>query len=240
MFSVERRGAEKNENFLRPSESFRIRGSNSAPQRLGVEVASGAVAYLSMTRRDLLALPAAGALLRVPGRSQQSFPGVAYRDYPRCLPDYLGELAKQAYERRESRNRGVENACHDSCAATMGAGDVLEIDGRRGGADAARSAESRILRPRWVSRGEDRLSEPPAVPYSRQSLHPHHGRAALSRGAVPDGPLRQRQGLRHIPAMLPGTGAPGICRAGVRPDGAGRARLLSGCNRHANTTFFVG
>ena len=45
-------------------------------------------------------MPAAGALLRLPGRSQQSFPGVSYRDYPRCLPDYLGELARQAYERR--------------------------------------------------------------------------------------------------------------------------------------------
>src|SRR5439155_23746030 len=53
-----------------------------------------------MTRRRLLALPAAGALLRRPAVSQKSFPGVAYRDYPRCLPDYLHELARQAYQRR--------------------------------------------------------------------------------------------------------------------------------------------
>ena len=53
-----------------------------------------------MTRRQLLALPAAGALLRAPAFSQKTFPGVAYRDYPRCLPDYLRELAEQAYQRR--------------------------------------------------------------------------------------------------------------------------------------------
>src|SRR5258708_2190001 len=53
-----------------------------------------------MTRRQLLTLPAAGALLRRAAVSQSSFPGVAYRDYPRCLPDYLRELAGQAYHRR--------------------------------------------------------------------------------------------------------------------------------------------
>ena len=58
-----------------------------------------------MTRRQLLALPAAGALLRSPALSQKSFPGTAYRDYPRCLPDYLRDLAEQAYQRR---NREIE------------------------------------------------------------------------------------------------------------------------------------
>jgi dienelactone hydrolase len=53
-----------------------------------------------MTRRQLLALPAAGVVLRRPAVSQRAFPGVAYRDYPRCLPDYLRELARQAYQRR--------------------------------------------------------------------------------------------------------------------------------------------
>ena len=53
-----------------------------------------------MTRRQLLALPAAGSLLRAPAFAQKSFPGVAYRDYPRCLPDYLRDLAQAAYERR--------------------------------------------------------------------------------------------------------------------------------------------
>jgi dienelactone hydrolase len=53
-----------------------------------------------MTRRQLLALPAAGAALRLPVFAQRSFPGVAYRDYPRCLPDYLRDLASQAYQRR--------------------------------------------------------------------------------------------------------------------------------------------
>src|SRR5579864_9751467 len=53
-----------------------------------------------MTRRQLLALPAAAGLSRLPVFSQQAFPGVAYRDYARCLPDYLRDLAAQAYERR--------------------------------------------------------------------------------------------------------------------------------------------
>src|ERR1700676_943448 len=101
----------------------------------------------------------------------------------------------------------------------MGAGDVLEINGRRAGTDAARSAENRILRARWISRRENCLSEPPAISYFSQSLHSHYGRAALSRGAFSDGPFGQREGLRCVPAVLPGTGAPGICRAGIRPDG---------------------
>jgi len=58
-----------------------------------------------MTRRQLLALPAAGALLRAPAFSQKSFPGVAYRDYPRCLPDYLRELAEHFVLSRSNLTR---------------------------------------------------------------------------------------------------------------------------------------
>jgi hypothetical protein len=61
-----------------------------------------------MTRRQLLALPAAGACLRLPAFSQKSFPGVAYRDYPRCLPNYLRDLAAQAYERRNREIAGLK------------------------------------------------------------------------------------------------------------------------------------
>src|SRR5688572_25445763 len=46
-----------------------------------------------MTRRDLL------ALLATPQRIQ-------YRDYSRCLPDYLRGLALEAYQRR---NRAIAN-----------------------------------------------------------------------------------------------------------------------------------
>src|SRR5689334_8074380 len=65
-----------------------------------------------MTRRQLLSLSAAGAFLARPAHSQRdtsgghrgaaSFPGVAYRDYPRCLPDYLRDLAAESYRRRNS------------------------------------------------------------------------------------------------------------------------------------------
>ena len=49
-----------------------------------------------MTRRTCLALSAAAAL-----RAQNvPYPGVVYRNYARCLPDYLKGLATVAYERR--------------------------------------------------------------------------------------------------------------------------------------------
>ena len=53
-----------------------------------------------MTRRQLLGFPAAAFVLRLPAFSQESFPGVPYPDYPRCLPDYLRGLAEQAYDLR--------------------------------------------------------------------------------------------------------------------------------------------
>ena len=61
-----------------------------------------------MTRRQLFSLPAAGAFLRLPAFPQKSFPGVAYRDYPRCLPDYLRDLADQAYRRRNVAIAGLK------------------------------------------------------------------------------------------------------------------------------------
>jgi dienelactone hydrolase len=47
--------------------------------------------FSTLTRRDFLALPALAG-----------FPGVAYRDYARCLPDYLRELARRAYQARNA------------------------------------------------------------------------------------------------------------------------------------------
>src|SRR5712692_703048 len=63
-----------------------------------------------MTRRQLLSLSAAGAFLARPAQSQRNsangnasaFPGVAYRNYPRCLPDYLRDLAAESYRRGNS------------------------------------------------------------------------------------------------------------------------------------------
>ena len=76
--------------------------------------------HLTMTRRQLLALPAAGALLRAPALSQKSFPGIAYRDYPRCLPDYLRDLARTGVPAAQSRNRAIENALRRSGPASAG------------------------------------------------------------------------------------------------------------------------
>jgi dienelactone hydrolase len=50
-----------------------------------------------VTRRELLALPAA-----LSAAAQTQFPGVAYRDYSRCLPDYLRDLAARAYQARNA------------------------------------------------------------------------------------------------------------------------------------------
>jgi cephalosporin-C deacetylase-like acetyl esterase len=52
----------------------------------------------------LLSLPASLALARRAARSQSDFPGVAYREYARALPDYLRDLAARAYE---VRNREI-------------------------------------------------------------------------------------------------------------------------------------
>jgi dienelactone hydrolase len=49
-----------------------------------------------VTRRELLALPAAAAA------APSDFPGVAYRDYARCLPDYLRDLVARAYQARNA------------------------------------------------------------------------------------------------------------------------------------------
>jgi len=51
-----------------------------------------------MTRRELLSIPLACAATR----AQTRYPGAAYRDYSRCLPDYLRGLVGPAYQRRSA------------------------------------------------------------------------------------------------------------------------------------------
>jgi dienelactone hydrolase len=57
-----------------------------------------------MNRREVLALAATGALLRGSADAQQAAPSIMYREYARCLPDYLRDLAERAYQ---SRNRAI-------------------------------------------------------------------------------------------------------------------------------------
>ena len=52
-----------------------------------------------MTRRTWLALSTAASL---PAQESRAYPGVAYRNYARCLPDYLKTLAQTAYTRRRA------------------------------------------------------------------------------------------------------------------------------------------
>jgi len=51
---------------------------------------------LTLSRRELLVLSAAACR----AWPQAVYPGTAYRDYSRCLPDYLRDLAAEAYQRR--------------------------------------------------------------------------------------------------------------------------------------------
>ncbi len=52
-----------------------------------------------MTRRTWLALSTAASLN---AQESRAYPGVAYRNYARCLPDYLKGLAQAAYTRRRA------------------------------------------------------------------------------------------------------------------------------------------
>jgi hypothetical protein len=55
------------------------------------------------TRRELMLLPLSLC-------AQTRFPGVMYRDYTRCLPDYLGRLAASARARRLQSFAGLTTA----------------------------------------------------------------------------------------------------------------------------------
>ena len=50
---------------------------------------------MKLTRRHALLLP-------LTAYAQSRFPGVSYRDYPRCLPDYLRSLAETARQKRDA------------------------------------------------------------------------------------------------------------------------------------------
>lgn len=53
-----------------------------------------------MKRREFFALPAVSLLAPAPRTQQPTMPGTRYRDYSRCLPNFLRGLAAEAYERR--------------------------------------------------------------------------------------------------------------------------------------------
>ena len=59
-----------------------------------------------MSRREVLFMAAVGALLRRNAGAEQGAPSIMYRDYSRCLPDYLRDLAERAYQ---LRNRAISS-----------------------------------------------------------------------------------------------------------------------------------
>ena len=67
----------------------------------------------AMTRRELFGALAAAAAIR--SASAQDGAEIRYREYARCLPDYVERLAAEAYARRNARIAGVgtAEAVHD-------------------------------------------------------------------------------------------------------------------------------
>ncbi|MFL6353745.1 MAG: alpha/beta hydrolase [Bryobacteraceae bacterium] len=61
-----------------------------------------------LSRRELLAL--AGACVVGPRLRAADLPGFYYRDYSKCLPDYLSALARAAYEKRNADLSRLTNA----------------------------------------------------------------------------------------------------------------------------------
>ena len=53
-------------------------------------------------RREFLALTATGALLKQSAAAQTADPRGLYRDYARCLPEFLSDLAEAAYKLRNT------------------------------------------------------------------------------------------------------------------------------------------
>ncbi len=64
-----------------------------------------------MTRRQLLETILAGVPASAfPGGAGRPYPGVPYRHYSRCLPEYLAQLAARAYERRNRQIAALTSA----------------------------------------------------------------------------------------------------------------------------------
>lgn len=59
------------------------------------------------TRRAFLTGCVAGSLFRFPTARERPYPGISYRDYSRCLPDFFSRLAAEAYGRRNDRIAGL-------------------------------------------------------------------------------------------------------------------------------------
>jgi len=65
--------------------------------------------HFAITRRRLIGSACAFAASRM-GAQTRTTPAIAYREYARCLPDYLSALAADAYERRNARVASVTTA----------------------------------------------------------------------------------------------------------------------------------
>ena len=88
----------------------------------------------------MLAIGAMGSLLRGRAGAQQGAPSIMYRDYSRCLPDYLRDLAERAYQ---SRNRAIAGLTTPEAIRDRQlwlTRSVLDAGGRDAGAHSAQRA----------------------------------------------------------------------------------------------------
>src|SRR5215468_9334947 len=81
-----------------PRASFAPRSASMRND--GIFTSHGSV--LMPTRREFLAMAATGALLKQAEAAQTADPKGLYRDYARCLPDFLTDLAEAAYRLRNA------------------------------------------------------------------------------------------------------------------------------------------
>ena len=165
--------------------------------------------------------------LSLPGK----LPGFSYRDYSRCLPDYLRSLARAAYEKRNRAIAALTTADAIHKRQKWATETFLKLIGGLPERTPLQCPCHRNSGARRVPSGESGVRKPAPRLRNGQPLRTLHRQTALSGRSVPDGPFAAGQGLPELSEMLPGAGAPWLYRAGFRSHGPGRAHLLSGLHR---------
>ena len=89
---------------------------------------------LTMSRREVLAMAAMGALLRRNAGAQQGAPSIMYRDYSRCLPGLFARPGREGLSVAEPRDLKSDHAGSHPRKAAVGHRNFLDPCGRDAGA----------------------------------------------------------------------------------------------------------